>query len=258
MRNPSAIILLLTLMTLSGCQEGGFLHEYRENRLNRIYGRRVPEKEIARLQKEVAQYEKDIRRIIEAGEKSAAIHRQIALSFAELEAFEQCLHHIQLAAKLGSIDAKLKYMEGLCYGNLAQRNNWKYEYASAAEQAYLAALLLDPTEAAPKFELGLLYFHGFGRNNRYRVLNEEITITQRDFRAKGMQLIREYQQQVPDDARGYLALAGMHRILGENAAARTQLNLALDAWRRSYPDSFASLPEYQQALQNLQSLNVND
>mgnify|MGYP002144829606 CR=1 FL=1 len=151
-----------------GCEIGSCYKEAKEKHLEKRYGNRPAGKDqLADWEKEITGYEKVINEKIDAGIKTGKVYRKLGESYALMESYELCIKNLNKAVEYGETVADVFYWQGLCYANLARVNNWQSDYAHQAEQAFLKALNLDKTLNKAKYELALMYYAGFAKNNQY-------------------------------------------------------------------------------------------
>ena len=207
-------------------------------------------------QEEIREYEEIIDEKIKASAQLAAIHRKLGESFAEIGSYEQCIQSLSSALKLGIHDPDMLYKLALCKGNLAQKNNWKYSLSKQAEESFLSLLGVAKSYEKAKFQLALIYFYGFGSNNRYRVLNDYITVTQQQYRKKALNLLLQYKHKEPNDYKVYFALTNIYKITGKTSKAHTQMRELVEMLKENYPNNYQNIKEYKSALQNLSLLSI--
>lgn len=217
------LAFFLSLFTM-GCEVSTCYQEAKEKHLEKRYGHRPASKEqLADWEKEIEGYAKIINEKIDAGIKTGKIYRKMGESYALLESYDLCIKNLQKAVEFGQTDADVFYWQGLCYANMARVNNWDYDQVRKAEQAFLKALNLDKTMNKVKYELALMYYAGFARNNPYRVLNDTLTVSQRDFQDKAISLMQEYKSVEPDQAKAYFFLAALYKERGEIPQAKQEM-----------------------------------
>lgn len=247
----SQFFLLLVL----GCTMPEWLENWKQAEMEKRYGTKKPAaSSIPEWQADLAEYDDVLNEKLEAGEKTARLHRKIGEAFAYIESFQLCREHLEQALILGEKDPEVHYWHGVCSANLARKFNWKSQYLSEAEQSFLSALRENERFDKAKLQLGLLYFYGFGTNSKYSILGKRVTIDQEQFRDKAIQLLKEYQNYQPEDSRSYFALAAAFSSKGEKNAARMEMQGLLDMLSDLYPDSYQDRDEYQKAWTNLQQL----
>ena len=95
---------------------------------------------------------------------------------------------------------------------------------------------------------------GLEKNNRYRVLNKYITVKQKDYRRKSIQILKEYQALVKEDPRVYFLLSKIYKIMGKKALAISETRDLIKVLEKKYPNSYKNMNEYKSASQNLKSL----
>ncbi len=233
------------------------LQNWQKEQIKKRYGSAYVNKEkIPDWQEEIREYEAIIDEKIEASSRLAAVHRKLGESFAEIGSYEQCIQSLSSALKLGIHDPDMLYKLALCKGNLAQKNNWKHSLTKQAEQSFLSLLNIDENYEKAKFQLGLIYFYGFGSNNRYRVLNDYITVTQQQYRKKALNLLLQYKHKESNDYKVYFALTNVYKVTGEISKAGTQMREFIEMLKKNYPNNYQNIKEYKSALQNLSFLGV--
>ena len=232
------------------------VNEWQKEEIKKRYGSNHGESQIPEWQEELREYEEVLDEKIKASVSLGKIHRKLGESFAEIGSFEKCIEHLQKSLSHGILETEVFYTLGLCQGNLAQRHNWNYKYAQKAEKTFLKVLNLDPYYEKAKYQLGLIYFYGFRKNNRYRVLNSYITVSQKQYEDKALNLLREYKVKVPDDYRVYFALTNIYKIIGKLPSAKAQMQHFISMIQKKYPDNYQSIKEYKSAIQNLSLLNT--
>ena len=184
------------------------------------------------------------------------VHRKLGEAFAEIGSYEKCVEHLKKSLNHGIIEVEVFYTIGLCQGNLAQKHNWAYKYAKAAEESFLKVLNLDSYYEKAKYQLGIIYFYGFRKNNSYRVLHEYITVSQRQYEDKALKLLQEYKIESPQDYKVYFALTNIYKTLGNIPSAKRQMQDLITMLQKEYPKNYQSIKEYQSAVRNLSLLNT--
>jgi len=216
-----AIIIALATM---GCEIKACYQEAKDKHLEKRYGQKPASKEqLTEWEKEIAGYDKILNEKIDAGIKTGKVYRKLGESYALMESYELCIKNLDKAAEFGETVAEVFYWQGLCYANLARVHNWDAAQAKKAEQAFLKALNLDKTMNKVKYELAVMYYAGFSRNNQYRVLNDNITVSQQQFQDKAIELMQEFKSIEPDQAKAYFFLSGLYKERGEMADAKREL-----------------------------------
>ncbi len=253
------LVVLLSILLITQCQDvRDWVVEWQQKQIEKRYGpsKSVKKEKIPQWQEDLREYEAELNKKIEAGQKSAKLYRMLGETFADLESYQLCADHLEAAVKLGYTTDDVFYKLGLCYGNLSRSHNWQGDFAKKAEQNLLKVLNLNPQYDRAKFQLGLVYFYGFSKNNRYRVAAEQLTISQTRFRQKAIKLILEYQNVAPGDHRSYFALAGMYKIIGRLENAQSQMQRLIQTLERENPKTYAALDIYQKARDNLRQLSI--
>jgi tetratricopeptide (TPR) repeat protein len=171
-----------------------------------------------------------------------------------MESYELCIRNLDKAVEYGEAVAEVFYWQGLCYANLSRVHNWQVETARKAEQAFLKALALDPTMNKVKYELAILYYAAFTRNNQYRVLNDVLTVSQQQFQEKAIELMQEYKSVEPDQAKAYFFLAGLYKERGELAEAKRELQQLMAFMEKHNPTGYRRNPDYLRAEEYLKNL----
>lgn len=239
-------ILALGFFLLS-CKENNIFYEIRNKRLEKIYGTKNILLEIRRLQADLEKVHKDVQKLYEKIGQKASLHRQLALLFAQSGAFTQCLEHIRLAERYGSIDGELRQLEGLCFGNLSSQKGWEINLARQAEKAYLSALELNPNLYDAKLELAIVYYYG--------ILPKEFESDKKDFYLNEIKrLLNEYRLNMPDDPRSYQLMAQVYVLQNNFTLAKKELILALDTIKKNEPKTYLENPQYQEIKNNLEKL----
>ena len=222
------------------------------------YGSAYADKDrIEEWEEQIKEYREVIDKKIKASIHLGRIHRKLGKSYAQIGSYEQCIRHLQKALEHGYLQADVFFSLGLCEGNLAQRHNWDYQYTKKAERTFLKVINLDSQYDKAKFQLGLIYFFGFGKNNTYRVLDEYITVKQKDYRKKSLRLLQEYQASVEDDPKVYFALAKIYKITGKTGSAISEMQDLIQILKKKYPNNYEDMNEYKSAMQNLKSLKLS-
>jgi lipopolysaccharide biosynthesis regulator YciM len=217
-------VVILLAATTMGCEIKSCYEEAKEKHLNKRYGNRAASKgQLEDWEKEISSYEKVINEKIDAGIKTGKVYRKLGESYALMESYELCVKNLDKAIEYGEAVAEVFYWQGLCYANLSRVNNWQPEYAKKAEQSFLKALNLDKTMNKVKYELAVMYYAGFARNNQYRVLADTLTVSQQQFQEKAIELMKEFKSVEPDQAKAYFFLAGLYKERGEMVEAKREL-----------------------------------
>ncbi|MCX7633256.1 MAG: hypothetical protein N2Z22_07990 [Turneriella sp.] len=242
-------------LVLSACEPVACYREWKARHLERRYGTRPPDAQtLAAWEREIAEYEKILNEKIDAGIKTGKLYRKLGESYALLESYELCIRNLEKAMEYGETVAEVFFWQGLCYANLSRVHNWQPDLAQKAEQSFLKALALDPTFNKAKYELAVMYYAAFSRNNRYRVLNEVLTVTQEQYHQKAIELMQEFKTVEPDQAKAYFFLAALYKERGEFGEARRELQQLMDFVRKHHPSSYPNHPDYRRAEQYLNDL----
>ncbi|MBS0618012.1 MAG: hypothetical protein JSR44_07475 [Spirochaetes bacterium] len=249
-------LAILIALTTFGCEIKTCYQEAKEKHLEKRYGNRPPSKgQLADWEKEITGYEKIINEKIDAGIKTGKVYRKLGESYALMESYDLCIKNLDKAAEYGEAVAEVFYWQGLCYANMARVNNWQADVARKAEQAFLKALNLDKTMNKVKYELAVMYYAGFARNNQYRVLNDTLTISQQQFQEKAIELMKEYKSVEPDQAKAYFFLAGLHKERGENADAKREMQELMAFIEKNSKASYKRNIDYLRAEEYLKSFD---
>lgn len=241
-------LAILALAGTMGCEIKSCYQEAKEKHLDKRYGNRpASQGQLADWEKEIAGYEKIINEKVDAAIKTGKVYRKLGESYALMESFDLCIKNLSKAVEYGEAVADVFYWQGLCYANLARVNNWQADYARQAEQAFLKALNLDKTLNKVKYELAVMYYAAFARNNQYRVLNDTLTISQQQFQDKSIDLMREFKSVEPDQAKAYFFLSGLHKERGEIVEARRELTDLMAQIQKNNKVGFAKNLDYLRA-----------
>lgn len=247
-------LAILVVFSALGCEAKSCYQEAKEKHLEKRYGTRPASKEqLESWEKEIAAYEKIINEKIEAGIKTGKVYRKLGESYALMESYELCIRNLDKAVEYGEAVAEVFYWQGLCYANLSRVHNWQPETARKAEQAFLKALALDPTMNKVKYELAVMYYAAFTRNNQYRVLNDVLTVTQEQFQEKAIELMQEYKSIEPDQAKAYFFLAGLYKQRGELDAAKRELQQLMAFIEKNNKTGYRRNPDYLRAEEYLKN-----
>ncbi|MDH4262921.1 MAG: hypothetical protein OEV78_07755 [Spirochaetia bacterium] len=250
------ISFLLFAFSVSSCEKASeTLSKWQRDLVIKRYGLDPDKtKQIAEWEKEIIKYEDIINEKVEAGLKEAKLYRKIGEAYAGMEMYQPCVDNLQKAIDLGYLNEEIFFIQALCLGSLARKQNWEETYRNNAEAAFLKALSVNPDYHRAKLELGLLYFYGFGSKSKFSVNSEKIESSDREYREKGIILVKEYQTFLPAKVDGYLILAGMYSSTGKRKEAIAQLQSAVSLFRKSYPKDFEKREDYRQTLLNLKNL----
>jgi tetratricopeptide (TPR) repeat protein len=248
-------MVLLFASLFMGCEIKSCYEEAKAKHLEKRYGTRPASKEqLESWEKEIAGYEKIINEKIEAGIKTGKVYRKIGESYALMESYELCIRNLDKAVEYGEAVAEVFYWQGLCYANLSRVHNWEPETARKAEQAFLKALALDKTMNKVKYELAVMYYAAFTRNNQYRVLNDVLTVSQQQYQEKAIELMQEYKSVEPDQAKAYFFLAGLYKERGELAEAKRELQQLMAFIEKHNKTGFRRNADYLRAEEYLKNL----
>ena len=232
------IMSQISLLLVLGCSMPQWLESWKQAEMEKRYGTKKPSaSSIPEWQADLKDYDDILNEKLEAGEKTARLHRKIGEAFAYIESFQLCRDHLDKALILGENDPEVFYWHGICSANLARKFNWKTKYLKEAEQSFLSALRENSRFDKAKLQLGLLYFYGFGSNSSYSIMGRRVTIDQEQFRDKAIQLLKEYQNYQPEDSRSYFALAAAFSSKGEKNAARREMQDLIYMISDLYPDT---------------------
>lgn len=241
-----------------GCEVKNCYQEAKEKHLEKRYGNRPASKDqLESWEKEIAGYEKVISEKVEAGIKTGKVYRKIGESYALMESYELCIRNLDKAVEFGEAVAEVFYWQGLCYANLSRVHNWQPETARKAEQAFLKALALDGTMNKVKYELAVMYYAAFTRNNQYRVLNDVLTVSQQQFQDKAIELMQEYKSVEPDQSKAYFFLSGLYKERGELADAKRELQQLMAFIEKNNKASFRRNADYLRAEEYLKNFERN-
>ena len=242
---PTSILPLVLLFFVSGCEIQSCYREAKDKHLEERYGKRPVHKEqLEAWEKEIAEYDKTLNEKIDAGIKAGKVYRKLGESFALMESYDLCIKNLQKAVEYGEAVAEVFYWQGLCYANLSRVHNWQADIAQKAEEAFLKALNLDTNLNKAKYELALVYYAGFGRNNPYRVLSEILTVSQEQFRDKAIELMRAYQSVEPDQPKSYFFLAGLYKERNQLSLAKKEMENLMAELQKNNKTGYAKHPDY--------------
>jgi len=250
------IIASITILSVNCKEVPEPLKKWQEKELKKRYGsayKSDPEK-LEDWEEEVKKYEEIIDENIRSTEQSGNLYRKMGETYGAMEMYDKCEEMMNKSIALGPVTAEHFYTLGLCQGSAAKIHNWDFERTKKAEESFLKCLGLDSSVHRAKYQLGILYYYGFGSNNHYRVLSGFITVEQKEFRAKGKKLIQEYQNLENDAIDSFFALGNIFASEGETNRAMEQYQKLLYIIQKQYPENYATIPEYQQALINIEQL----
>ena len=252
--NIRRFVILLAMLTM-GCEIQSCYQEAKEKHLEKRYGNRAASKgQLESWEKEISGYEKIINDKVDAGIKTGKVYRKLGESYALMESYDLCIRNLEKAVEYGEAVADVFYWQGLCYANLSRTHNWQPEHARKAEQAFLKALNLDKTMNKVKYELAVMYYAAFARNNQYRVLSDVITVSQQQFQDKAIELMRDFKSVEPDQAKAYFFLAGLYKERGELAEAKRELTDLMAEIQKNNRSGFLRNPDYGRAETYLKDL----
>ncbi|MBN8222707.1 MAG: hypothetical protein J0L53_17455 [Spirochaetes bacterium] len=250
-------LIFLSLAATMGCEVKSCYEEAKEKHLNKRYGNRAVDKgQLADWEKEIAGYEKVINEKIDAGIKTGKVYRKLGESYALMESYELCVKNLDKAVEYGEAVAEVFYWQGLCYANLARVNNWQADYAQKAERTFLKALNLDKNLNKVKYELAVMYYVGFARNNQYRILNDTLTVSQQQFQDKAIELMKEFKSVEPDQAKAYFFLSGLYKERGEMAEAKRELTDLMRQIEKNNAAGAKRNPDYTRAQEYLKGFEA--
>jgi len=258
MRKYNVIILFVTIsMSFSACSLPDWLTNWQKKQIKKRYGADSEQDtdQIENWEKQVLKYEKKIDEKIHAADSAAKLHRKLGEAYAKVGIFEKCISELEEAISLGYTDPAVFFTLGLCQGSLAKMHNWETQKSLEAEKTFLKVLNLKPDFHKAKFQLGILYFYAFGKQNRYSIEYGDHHIERSRFRKKGIDLMVEYQLYEPDDPQSYFALGGIYNFLNMPNEASNQYNSVIHVLQNNYGSEVESMPEYRQAIENLNEIN---
>ena len=253
-----AIILPFILsMTFTACSMPEWLTNWQKKQMKKRYGTDYEQssEHLEDWEKLVLEYEKDIDKKINAAVNAAKLHRKIGEAYAKVGIYEKCIDEINQAIHLGYTEPEVFFMLGLCQGSLAKMHNWEKHKTLEAEKTFLKVLNLNPEFHNAKFQLGLIYFYAFGKQNKYSIEYGDRQIERSRFRKKGIELIFEYQMNEPDDPQSYFALGGIYNFLNMPNEASNQYSSLIHQLQKNYGVDVEKMPEYRQAIENLNRIN---
>lgn len=244
-------ILLFSLVFVS-CQQ---IEQWQEKYLAQRYGTsQDSQKQMEIWQKEAADYEKEMNAKIKAANRASAVYRSLANAFAAQESWYLCIENLQKAIDYGNNNNEALYDLATCQGNWARSKNWPLELTREAENTLLNILQQEPSSARARYQLALIYFYGFGQNSPYRVLNSILTIEQKDFQEKALELLRQAASIDKDNPRIFQLLAVVYATLGKREKAVDALNREIEILRQSDANNYQQNENYKQAIESLQRL----
>jgi tetratricopeptide (TPR) repeat protein len=229
------------------------IKKWQQKQMQKRYGSAfegTPEN-IADWEKDLEKYEKKIDIDIKETDQQSKLYRKVGESYGKMEMFDKCILYLNKAIETGYNDPDVFYSLGICQGLRASKHNWDPDYTRKAEETFLKVLNLKDNYESAKFQLGLIYFYGYGLVNKYRIKSATINISLQEFRQKGIELMTEYQFKDPDNIQSYFALGGMYNILGQVEKSAEQYTKAAQITMGKYPDTYTASPEYQKAMENL-------
>lgn len=243
--------LFLCIMFFLGCQETkDWLMSWQQKQVEKRYGKVNKREKLPDWQKEVIQYESVIDEKIQAGINAAKVYRKLGEAYAEFEMFRLCEINIKKAIGLGLHQPEVLFQLGLCQGNQASSLNWPKDKTRESAETFIKVLNKNPKFDKAKYELALIYFYGFTRQNRYSILSDVVTISQRKLRKKAILIMKEYQLLKPEDKRSYFALAGFYIITNFRADAMKQMQSVMVLLQKLHPKSYNQNPSFIQAKAN--------
>ena len=245
---------ILSMVFCSSCQMPDWLAQWQKKQLDKRFGRtdvETQKSDIGEWQKEAAEYEDQLLKEIDLQTRAALVNRRIGSAFAELQSYELCIRHLEKAVLLGDNDAQTFYRLGLCYGNLARRQNWDVKLTRAAEENFIKSIHLEKNLKKGQYELALLYFHGYAGLNPYRILGETLTVEQRSFQLKAIELLEELLPLNQNDINIRFALAGMYSETKKKNESVSLYSEILKALETMYPDTFSNREDYRTAKNNI-------
>lgn len=248
------LIFLCILIGFAGCEKlPENVKQWQQKQLKKRYGSAYqPDSDkIEDWEKDVLKYEKIIDEKIKAGEQASKLYRKLGESYGEVGMHEKCVENLTKAINLGFTTPEVFYTLGNCQGSLARKHNWNRQLTIKAEKSFLKALNLDKKYYPAIFQLGLIYYYGFGSSNKYSILYGNRNIETEHFRAKGLSLIQKYSKYEPDDVQVKFALGGIYHRQGKKAMATEQYQQAVRSLIKNFPDTYQKMPEYEQAMQNI-------
>lgn len=258
MRSYKTYLTFLLVFSLGfNCQQvKNFLHKIRKDAYQKRYGVDLDQLEKKEeWEKQIAQYEKEIAKKIDAGVRAASVYRRLGEAYGKNKSYFLCAQNLKKAIDLGYDEASAYYTLGLCQGNLARSHSWPKDETSAAEKSFIRSLELEPTYYKSKYELGLIYFYGYGKNSTYSVLSDTVTVSQKKFQDKAIELITDFQFQQPTAINSYYTLANIYTTRGELSKARDQMKQLAELIKKSYPKDYRKNQDYINAELNLRKLS---
>jgi len=250
-------LLFFTFFLMVNCDNvQNVFHKIKKDAYQKRYGTDLDElQKKEEWEKDIAEFEKIISKKIEAGAKAAHLYRKIGEAYGRNKSYDLCIENLKKAIGYGYDEPSVFFSLGLCEGNLARMNNWPPEQTKEAEQTFLKVLNMDNEYHKAKYELGLIYFYGNGRNSSYSILSDIITISQKQFQEKAIALISEYQFYSPAASDSYFALANIYTFRREFQKAISQMETLSEMKRKYFPDNFKRDQDYINAQLNLKKLN---
>lgn len=254
---PPFVIIFAAFSVFLFCDEPSCIKNYRARQVEKRFGRVSDQKALEEWSKELAEYKKLAEKRIEAGIKTGKLYRKIGETYANLGSFELCVNHLEEAQKFGETDSEIFYLAGICQANLAKVHNWDYNKTKKAEEYFLKVLNEDKDNPKVRYELALLYFAGFTRNNPYRVMDDYFTPDQAAYREKAKKLLIEHKARNADDHRSYFLLASIYKQESKITQARQQLAEYIARLQQGNKKNFATDENYLKALEQLNLLQGN-
>jgi len=252
------IVFLFIFIAYPSCDKmPESVKEWQKEQLKKRYGSayQPDSKKIEDWEKDVLKFEKIIDEKVKAGEQAAKFYRKIGQSYGEVGMHEKCVENLKKAINAGYTAAEVFYALGLCQGSLARKHNWEYSLTREAEKSFLKALNLKEKYTPAMFQLGLVYYYGFGNSNKYSILYGQKNIEIKHFRQKGLSLIEKYARLENDDVQAKFALGGIYHRRGLKLKATGQYQQAVRILIKNFPENYQEMPEYEQAMHNLANIN---
>lgn len=243
--------LLFTFLVLSflHCE---FLEDWQSKQFEKRFGRQKPSLDhIAEWEKLILKYEDVIEDKIETSLHLAKIHRKLGESYRDTEAFANCIKHLKKSIELGENENDNLYNLATCQGNYARQQGWTTLLLQDTERTLFVLLEQSPSYHRAKYQLAILYFYGFAKNNVKSIWESYSVKNANHFIEKAITLMQEFQSAEPKFFKSYFFLSNMYQENNQKKLAKLQLNTVIQILQVSYPNTYTQKKEYAKALNTL-------
>ncbi len=188
----SIFLILFILSLLVSCNDTG------KKTLQRVLGteksdyenEEISKERIKELEAGIAEYSKDVERVVKGNAEIGIYYRMIALEYIDLEMYQLALTNLKKSMEFYPGNSVLSYLAGISMANIARAeadDNKRRMLFLESEKYYLAAIRLRSTYTDALYALSVLYMFDLESPGKAAPLLEKIlSINSKDWDAKSL------------------------------------------------------------------------